>query len=66
MSVQCLNTPQHLNSPTEVTLYIRKRGADLLILILYVDDMILTGTHPEKIADFKRELQQSFSMADLG
>ena len=54
------------NSPTEVTLYIRKRGADLLILILYVDDMILTGPHPEKIADFKRELQQSFAMTDLG
>ena len=30
-------------SPTESTLYVRKDGADLLVLVLYVDDILLTG-----------------------
>ena len=48
-------------------LYISKQeGADLLILILYVDDMILIGPQSDKIADFKWELQQSFTTTDLG
>ena len=44
------------NTLTKVTLYIRKRGENFLILILYVDDVILIGPHPEKIVDFKQEL----------
>ena len=37
----------------------------MVILILYVDDMILTRPHLEKIAEFKQDLQKPFAMTDL-
>ena len=37
-----------------------------LIIVLYVDDMLLTGPQEDHIAAFKAELQQVFDMSDLG
>ncbi|MCO5580873.1 hypothetical protein L7F22_034745 [Adiantum nelumboides] len=54
------------NSPTESTLYVKKRDAVLIMLTLYVDDMLLTGNNENENATFKDALQKTFEMFDLG
>ena len=54
------------NSPTESTLYVKKTGDVFLVIVLYVDDMLLTGPNEDHIADFKAELNSAFEMSDLG
>ena len=55
-----------LNSPTKSTLYIKKDEGGILIIILYVDDMLLTGNNEGKIANFKAELRATFDMSNMG
>ena len=54
------------NSPIESTLYVKREGDVLLIIVLYVDDMLLTRPNEMHIADFKDELNSVFEMSDLG
>ena len=55
------------NSPTESTLYVKREGAVLLIIVVYVDELLLiTGPNETHIADFKVELNATFKMSDLG
>ncbi|MCO5550786.1 hypothetical protein L7F22_004277 [Adiantum nelumboides] len=54
------------NSPTESTLYVKKRDAVLIMLTFYVDDMLLTGNNENANAAFKDALQKTFEMFDLG
>src|SRR5262249_53759119 len=54
------------NSPTESTLYVKRADDVLLIIVLYVDDMLLTGPNEKAIAEFKADLNASFEMSDLG
>lgn len=53
-------------SPIESTLYVRKHGADLTIVVLYVDDMLLTGSSEEDVFLLKADLNQCFDVIDLG
>nr|GEU63349.1 retrovirus-related Pol polyprotein from transposon TNT 1-94 [Tanacetum cinerariifolium] len=46
--------------------YLKKVGSSSIILLLYVDDMLVTGSNMEKIKKLKRELYQEFKMKDLG
>ena len=39
---------------------------DILILILYVDDMLIVGQDTRKIGSLKKGLGKSFAMKDLG
>ena len=54
------------NSPTESTLYVKCQDDVFLIIVLYVDDMLLTGPNEAHIDDFKADLNASFEMSDLG
>ena len=54
------------DSPTEITLYVKSVDDVLLIIVLYVDDMLLTGPNEKHIADFKADLNSDFEMSDLG
>ena len=54
------------NSPTESTLYVKRVDDVFLIMVVYVDDMLLTGPNQKHIADFKADLHASFEMSDLG
>jgi len=55
------------NSPTESTLYVKCASGVLLIIVLYVDDMLLTLVLNEMhVVDFKVELYSAFEMSDLG
>ncbi|XP_066316542.1 uncharacterized mitochondrial protein AtMg00810-like [Miscanthus floridulus] len=44
----------------------RQWGKEELIIGVYVDDLIITGTHMEDINSFKHEMVAPFRMSDLG
>ncbi|MCO5587243.1 hypothetical protein L7F22_041190 [Adiantum nelumboides] len=53
-------------TPTESTLYVKREGDVLLIVVLYVDDLLFTGPNKGHIAEFKADLNATFKMKDLG
>ena len=55
-----------LSSPHDTTLFIRRSDKGMILLLLYVDDMILTRDDHSSISDFKQLLYQHFEMKDLG
>eukprot|EP00253_Pinus_taeda_P013652 PITA_13652 len=48
------------------TVYTNKVGNSLIILVLYVDDLILTGSDPNLINHVMSSLKKKFEMTDLG
>eukprot|EP00253_Pinus_taeda_P003439 PITA_03439 len=46
--------------------YTKKEGKSLIILVLYVDNLILTGSDPNLINHVKSSLKKKFEMTDLG
>ena len=46
--------------------YIQHLGDDILILVLYVDDIILIGSSSSMLQDVKHALMDQFEMTDLG
>lgn len=52
---------------TDHTLFVkRKSGGKMAILIVYVDDIILTGDDSEEILNLKKLLATKFEIKDLG
>ncbi|GKD97582.1 hypothetical protein Tco_1510369, partial [Tanacetum coccineum] len=46
-------------SKIEPTLYVKNQGtSDILIVVLYVDDLVFTGNTKKMIEDFKNEMRQ--------
>lgn len=50
----------------EPSLYRMRKGDDLLLVAVYVDDLFITGSKVEMIEDFKRSMSTKFEMTDLG
>eukprot|EP00253_Pinus_taeda_P036317 PITA_36317 len=48
------------------TVYNKKVGKSLIILVLYVDDLILTSSDPNLINHLKSSLKKKFEVTDLG
>ncbi|KAG8492349.1 hypothetical protein CXB51_009664 [Gossypium anomalum] len=54
-------------SLSEPTLYVKKaKDETLLIVSVYVDDLLVTGSRTELINDFKTQMKEMFDMTDLG
>ncbi|GKU97380.1 hypothetical protein SLEP1_g10529 [Rubroshorea leprosula] len=57
-----------VKSLTEVTLYVKEEGIDLLIVTIYVDDFLITGSNEKLIQQFKKkyanEILNQFAMAN--
>ena len=51
---------------TENAIYVRRWGKFELIVGVYIDDLIVTGTRTADIADFKQEMADRFRKSDLG
>jgi len=48
-------------------LYVKiDRNGDIVLLSIYVDDLIITGSADKLITDIKIKLSQEFEMKDLG
>ncbi|KAH9793969.1 Integrase catalytic domain-containing protein [Citrus sinensis] len=54
-----------VKSLSESTLYVKHNGADILIISLYVDDLLVTGNKKCVVEEFKQEMMEIFEMTDL-
>ncbi|KAL0541587.1 hypothetical protein IC582_021640 [Cucumis melo] len=50
----------------DTALFTRHTPQGIVLLLLYVDDMIITGNDPQAISDLQHYLGQHFEMKDLG
>eukprot|EP00253_Pinus_taeda_P015406 PITA_15406 len=50
----------------DATLFVKKVGKIVVCLVIYVDDLLMTGNNESYIASIKKELGKSFEMTDLG
>ena len=48
------------------TLFLKKQHGKITTLIVYVDDMVVTGNDPEEIKVLQNYLYREFQMKDLG
>jgi hypothetical protein len=53
-------------SPYEAAIYQRGNGGNALLVGVYVDDLVITGTKDADVAAFKEEMKATFQMSDLG
>jgi hypothetical protein len=53
-------------STSEPAIYLRRNNKSQLVVGVYVDDLIITGTNCEDIKLFKKEMATVFKMIDLG
>jgi hypothetical protein len=53
-------------SPHEAAVYRRGSGRNTLLVGVYVDDLVITGTKEAEVATFKEEMKATFQMRDLG
>jgi hypothetical protein len=52
--------------PSERAMYKRGEKSDRILLGIYVDDLIITGSSERGITAFKEEMKRAFRMSDLG
>lgn len=50
----------------ELNLYVKRRGNEVLIICLYVDDIIYKGSSSTLINEFRDSMMSKFEMTDLG
>ncbi|OMO85296.1 Integrase, catalytic core [Corchorus capsularis] len=55
-----------VQSAHDSTLFIRQSSRGIVLLLLYVDDMVITGDDDLGIKDIKNHLSRTFEMKDLG
>ena len=54
------------SSPHDTALFVRRSSAGITLILLYVDDMIITGDDSVGIRSLQHFLSQHFEMKDLG
>nr|CAB3464295.1 unnamed protein product [Digitaria exilis] len=55
-----------VEAKSDTSLFVYRRGSDLIYLLLYVDDIVLTASSSALLRRTISALQQEFSMKDLG
>ncbi|GJT95672.1 retrovirus-related pol polyprotein from transposon TNT 1-94 [Tanacetum coccineum] len=53
-------------SKADYSLFTKKNAEGFTIVLVYVDDLMITGNDAEQIANLKRQLSSQFHMKDLG
>jgi hypothetical protein len=53
-------------SPHMAAIYRWGNGGNVLLVGIYVDDLVITGTKDAEVATFKEEMKATFQMSDLG
>lgn len=62
----CLEKLGFKRCPSEHAVYTKKNGGENLIVAVYVDDLLVTGSSVAIIEDFKNQMNQAFEMTDMG
>ena len=62
----CLLSLGFIKSEFEQSLYLKRSDGETLIVGVYVDDLIVTGSSSDVIETFKTEMTQEFDMSNLG
>ena len=52
--------------PYEAAIYRRGNGGNAMLVGVYVDDLVITGTKDAEVVAFKEEMKATFQMSDLG
>jgi hypothetical protein len=55
-----------MNSSSHTSLFIYRQGSTSLFLLVYVDDILITGSSPLAISQLISNLSQEFAVKDLG
>ncbi|MFV0960674.1 reverse transcriptase domain-containing protein, partial [Klebsiella pneumoniae] len=63
---QALSQAQFSKCKCDHSIFLRKRGSLSTIVLIYVDDIIITGSDKEGIEKIKFFLKQKFDIKDLG
>ncbi|KAD4982803.1 hypothetical protein E3N88_19474 [Mikania micrantha] len=50
----------------EQAVYTKRTSLDITIIVIYVDDLLVTGSSQQEVSQFKRQMEQTFEMSDLG
>lgn len=53
-------------STQDYSLFTREINSEFIVILIYVDDMVLTGTNQQQIDDVKAALDRAFTIKDLG
>jgi hypothetical protein len=53
-------------SPHEAAIYRHGSGGKALLVGVYVDDLVITGTKDAEVVAFKEEMKATLQMSDLG
>ncbi|KAL8100346.1 hypothetical protein AgCh_032555 [Apium graveolens] len=61
----CLVSMGFTRCPYEHAVYTRKIGEDSLVIAVYVNDLLVTGTSISMIKEFKRKMKLKFQMSDM-
>ena len=62
----CLLSLGFFKSVFEQSLYLKRSDGEMLIVGVYVDDLIVTGSRSDVIETFKTQMAQEFDMSNLG
>ena len=62
----CLISLGFIKSNHEPSLYLKQSDSNTIIVGVYVDDLIVTGSSSAEIENFKGEMTREFDMSDLG
>lgn len=63
---KCLEEMGFIRCPYEHAVYTKQEGKETLIISVYVDDLLVTGTSMMLIEEFKKKMSSCFEMSDLG
>jgi reverse transcriptase-like protein len=61
-----LKTVGFIQSKQDYSLFTREKNGEFLIILVYVDDMLVTGTSTSQIDEIKKMLDKAFTIKDLG
>lgn len=63
---KCLESLGFVRCPYEHAVYIKREGEESIIVGVYVDDLLITGTDMSLIRNFKEQMRNIFEMSDMG
>ncbi|XP_039001337.1 uncharacterized mitochondrial protein AtMg00810-like [Hibiscus syriacus] len=56
----------YMQSKYDYLMFTKQQGSDIVVLLIYVDDLLITGSSEKLIAELKHILNKNFKMKDLG